>query len=95
MMINSPSLLTAFFVVPPTQDPSRIQKSIPMYPRRLNDRILELCKAAIVAPVGTELDLILETLRAALSEQTQRVRSRAMQPIPERRQVDTLEHKPL
>lgn len=44
--------------------------------RRLNDRIRELCVKAVSAPTS-EVDSVLEELKAALAEHTQRLRKMA------------------
>jgi hypothetical protein len=60
--------------------------------QRLEDRIKELCVKAAATPQSSELDEILQQLKAALSEHTRRMRMLAAGfPVmvrPERRSAD-------
>lgn len=51
-----------------------------MKPRRLNDRIRELCARA-VSVSDTEVEAVLEDLRVALAEHTRRLRKIAAQKL--------------
>jgi hypothetical protein len=61
--------------------------------QRLEDRIRELCHEAASTPESPELEKILQHLKAALAEHTQRLRKLAAGfPVmvrPERRRTDT------
>ena len=61
--------------------------------QRLEDRIKELCHKAAYTPESPELEQILQHLKAALAEHTQRMRKLAAGfPVmvrPERRRTDT------
>jgi hypothetical protein len=60
-------------------------------PKRLEDRIKDLCAKAVETPASPQLDEILQQLQAALSEHAQKMRKMvaAFPARPTRRSGDT------